>query len=180
MVSKKKLAGLKILAMDVDGVLTDGSLNLSKDGEIFKRFDVKDGLGMSVAQRQGLEIVFITGRISPIAKRRAEELGVKLVLEGARDKAMALRQLAKDKQVSLTEIGFVGDDLIDLPALCVAGVSFAPADAVTEVLARVKVVTTQKGGRGAVREIIESILKAKGLWDDVVSSYLVAGQGDKQ
>ncbi len=180
MVDEKKLAQLKILAMDVDGVLTDGSLNLSKDGEIFKRFDAKDGLGMSIAQRQGLEIVFITGRLSPIAKRRAQELGVKTVFEQAQDKATVLRQLVVDRKLSLANIGYIGDDLIDLPALSIAGVSFAPNDGAPDVTRRVDYVATRQGGKGAVREIIEAILKAQGLWEAVVNSYLTAGQGDKQ
>jgi 3-deoxy-D-manno-octulosonate 8-phosphate phosphatase (KDO 8-P phosphatase) len=180
MIEKKQLAELKILAMDVDGVLTDGSLFIGKDGEIAKRFDVKDGLAMSVAQRQGMELVFITGRTSPIAKRRAQELGIKTVFENAKDKAQILRQLAKDRQLSLSNIGYIGDDLIDLPALNVAGVSFAPADSATDVLAQVDYVAKKSGGHGAVREIVEAILNAKGLWQEVVKNYMVAGQGDKQ
>ncbi len=180
MVEAKKLAALKILAMDVDGVLTDGSLVIGKEGEFTKRFDVKDGLGMSIAQRQGLEIIFITGRVSPLAVRRAQELGVKTVIEQAKDKAKVLRTLAADRKIPLSEIGYIGDDLIDLPALQIAGVSFAPADAAPDVLARVGYVAAKQGGRGAVREIVEKILTAKGLWEQVVNNYLQAGQGDKQ
>ena len=180
MADVKKIAQLKILAMDVDGVLTDGSLNLGKEGEIFKRFDAKDGLGMSIAQRLGLEIVFITGRLSPIARRRAEELGVKTVFEQAKDKAAVLQQLSAERKISLENIGYIGDDLIDLPAFAVAGVSFAPGDSAADVIKRADYVATHQGGKGAVREIIEAILKAQGLWEAVVNSYLTAGQGDKQ
>lgn len=178
--NEAKLQSLKVLAMDVDGVLTDGGITMSGEGELTKRFNVKDGLGLSVAQRQGLKIAFITGRSSTILRRRAQELNVTLLFENVKDKGAVLRQLAAAEQIPLTEIGFIGDDLIDLPALQIAGVSFAPQDAVDEVVSSVDYTATKPGGYGAVREIVELILKAKGLWQAVVAGYEIMGQGDRQ
>lgn len=174
------LKKIKVLALDVDGVLTDGSLTMSEQGEVIKCFYVKDGLGLSVAQRQGLRVVLVTGRASSILHKRAEELKLTALYENVKDKAAALRQVAQELNVALAEIAFVGDDLIDLPALNLAGVSFAPQDAAEEVCHRVDYVLTKAGGRGAVREVIEIILKAQGLWQEVVESYQTAGQGDRQ
>ncbi len=171
---------LKVLALDVDGVLTDGSLYIGPQGEVFKRFHAKDGLGISLAQRAGLTVVFVTGRQSEILRTRAKELRITLVKEGVQDKGEALRQLAAELKVPLSAIGFVGDDLIDLPAFRVAGFTFAPMDAAPEVKVVAGYVAQAKGGRGAVREILELILKDQGLWTELVQSYGTKGQGDRQ
>ena len=177
---QKRLAQIKLLALDVDGVLTDGTINIGNNGEIFKGFNAKDGLGISCALRSGLNIAIITGRKSENIHKRAEELGISLLCEGVKDKYSELRRLAEELQLTQDEIAYMGDDLNDLPAFKAAGVSFAPQDAVTEVAAMARVVTTKCGGRGAVREAVENILKAQNKWEALVATYLESGQGDKQ
>jgi len=175
-----ELQQIRLLAMDVDGVLTDGSLNIGAEGELFKAFNAKDGMGISLAMRNGLEIALITGRRSEIINRRAEELGITLLYEGVKDKALQLKQIAAERGISLDEIAYMGDDLNDLPAMVQAGISFAPADAAKDVLKAVNAVASCNGGRGAVREIIELILEAQGKWENIVKAYMSHGQGDKQ
>lgn len=175
-----ELQQIRLLAMDVDGVLTDGSLNIGAEGELFKAFNAKDGMGISLAMRNGLEFALITGRRSEIIHRRAEELGITLLYEGVKDKALQLKQIAAERGISLDEIAYMGDDLNDLPAMVQAGISFAPADAAKDVLKAVNAVASCNGGRGAVREIIELILEAQGKWENIVKAYMSHGQGDKQ
>jgi len=175
-----ELQQIRLLAMDVDGVLTDGSLNIGAEGELFKAFNAKDGMGISLAMRNGLEIALITGRRSEIIHRRAEELGITLLYEDVKDKALQLKQIAAERGISLDEIAYMGDDLNDLPAMVQAGISFAPADAAKDVLKAVNAVASCNGGRGAVREIIELILEAQGKWENIVKAYMSHGQGDKQ
>ena len=175
-----ELQQIRLLAMDVDGVLTDGSLNIGAEGELFKAFNAKDGMGISLAMRNGLEIALITGRRSEIIHHRAEELGITLLYEGVKDKALQLKQIAAERGISLDEIAYMGDDLNDLPAMVQAGISFAPADAAKDVLKAVNAVASCNGGRGAVREIIELILEAQGKWENIVKAYMSHGQGDKQ
>ena len=177
---QKRLAQIKLLALDVDGVLTDGTINIGNSGEIFKGFNAKDGLGISCALRSGVHIAIITGRKSEIIHKRAEELGISLLCEGVKDKYSELRRLAEELQLTQEEIAYMGDDLNDLPAFKAAGISFAPQDAVTEVITMVNIVTTKCGGRGAVREAVENILKAQNTWEALVATYLESGQGDKQ
>ena len=174
------LQGICLLALDVDGVLTDGSINMGAQGELFKSFYAQDGLGISVALRSGLQIAIITGRKSEIIHRRAQELGIQMVQEGVKDKYLALEQLQNQLGLSRGQVAYMGDDLNDLPAFRAAGVTFAPADAVEEVREAASFVTEAAGGRGAVREAIEMILQAQHKWEQIVNSYLNAGQGDKQ
>ena len=174
------LQGICLLALDVDGVLTDGSINMGAQGELFKSFYAQDGLGISVALRSGLQIAIITGRKSEIIHRRAQELGIQMVQEGVKDKYLALEQLQNQLGLSRGQVAYMGDDLNDLPAFRAAGVTFAPADAVEEVREAASFVTEAAGGRGAVREAIEMILRAQNKWQQIVNAYLNAGQGDKQ
>ena len=174
------LQGICLLALDVDGVLTDGSINMGAQGELFKSFYAQDGLGISVALRSGLQIAIITGRKSEIIHRRAQELGIQMVQEGVKDKYLALEQLQNQLGLSRGQVAYMGDDLNDLPAFRAAGVTFAPADAVEEVREAASFVTEAAGGRGAVREAIAMILRAQNKWQQIVNAYLNAGQGDKQ
>ena len=169
-----------MLALDVDGVLTDGSINIGERGEIFKAFNAKDGLAISAAIRHGLLVVVVTGRVSSIVHTRARELKLTQVCEGIQDKGKMLRQLAAQYKLELDEIAFMGDDLNDLSALTRVGLAAAPADAVPEVLAASTFVSRYPGGHGAVRELVEAILKVQGLWEKMVAEYQHAGQGDKQ
>ena len=174
------LQKIKLLALDVDGVLTDGSIYISPAGEVFKGFNAKDGMGISCALRSGLQIAVITGRQSPIVERRCEELGITLLQQGVKDKRLALQQMAQELGLVREEIAYMGDDLNDIPAFKASGLNFVPADAAMEVLAVADIITKASGGRGAVREAITMILAAQDNWNVIVNSYLNAGQGDKQ
>ena len=174
------LQRIKLLALDVDGVLTDGSIYISPAGEVFKGFNAKDGMGISCALRSGLQIAVITGRQSPIVERRCEELGITLLQQGVKDKRLALQQMAQELGLVREEIAYMGDDLNDIPAFKASGLNIVPADAAIEVLAVADIITKASGGRGAVREAITMILAAQDNWNVIVNSYLNAGQGDKQ
>ena len=174
------LQKIKLLALDVDGVLTDGSIYISPAGEVFKGFNAKDGMGISCALRSGLQIAVITGRQSPIVERRCEELGITLLQQGVKDKRLALQQMAQKLGLVREEIAYMGDDLNDIPAFKASGLNLVPADAAMEVLAVADIITKASGGRGAVREAITMILAAQDNWNIIVNSYLQAGQGDKQ
>ena len=174
------LQKIKLLALDVDGVLTDGSIYISPAGEVFKGFNAKDGMGISCALRSGLQIAVITGRQSPIVERRCEELGITLLQQGVKDKRLALQQMAQKLGLVREEIAYMGDDLNDIPAFKASGLNLVPADAAMEVLAVADIITKARGGRGAVREAITMILAAQDNWNVIVNSYLNAGQGDKQ
>ena len=176
----KNAAKIKLLALDVDGVLTDGSINIGAEGELFKAFHARDGLGLSCLLRSGVRVAIITGRKSAIIHRRAEELGITELYEGIKDKRKILAELAEQGGLAREEIAYMGDDLNDLPALTYAGLACAPADAAPEVLAVSRFISTKCGGRGAVREAAELILKAQGKWTEIVDAYLKQGQGDSQ
>ena len=166
-----RLAKIKLLAMDVDGTLTDGSM-IFGNGEQVKVFSVYDGLGLRLAMNYGLKIAWVTGNITDIVAQRAQSIGVEEVYQGVRHKSQIIRDIAARHGISLEEIAYIGDDLNDLPAFEQAGFCFAPANAVEEVKARAAMVTERCGGRGAVREALEAIFKAKGQWEDAVSSFL--------
>ena len=174
------LQKIKLLALDVDGVLTDGTIYISPAGEVFKGFNAKDGMGISCALRNNLQSAVITGRQSPIVERRCEELGIKLFMQGVKDKRLALQKMAQELGLTREEIAYMGDDLNDIPAFKASGLNFVPADGSIEVLAVADIITKAKGGRGAVREAITMILAAQDNWEQIVNSYLTAGQGDKQ
>ena len=175
-----KLSKIKLLALDVDGVLTDGTINIGYNGELYKGFNAKDGLGISCALRSGLKVAIITGRKSEIIHKRSAELGITLLCEGVKDKYAELIKLTKELALTKEEVAYMGDDLNDLPAFRAAGFSFAPQDAVTEVVNNADCVVQKDGGRGAVRATIEMILKAQNKWEGLIASYLLSGQGDKQ
>lgn len=178
--SDAELGRLKLLALDVDGVLTDGTIIMGPGGEVCKAFYAKDGLGISCALRCGLKLAVITGRRSPSALKRAEELGIPYLLDNVKDKYEALRTLREELGLGQEEVAFMGDDLNDLPAFRAAGLAFAPSDAAAEVMEAADVVTSSRGGRGAVREAVERILRAQGKWEPLVSGYRLSGQGDRQ
>jgi 3-deoxy-D-manno-octulosonate 8-phosphate phosphatase (KDO 8-P phosphatase) len=168
----ERLANVKLVALDVDGTLTDGGIFYSASGDELRRFHVHDGLVFALARGVGLEFVWISGRRSELVLRRAKELKIQRVEQGVRDKDAALRTIASDYKLALEEIAFIGDDLNDLPAIAIAGVSLAPADAVPAVLATVDLVLTKNGGNGAVREAVEQILRARGDYEKAVQNYL--------
>ncbi|HBX75167.1 MAG TPA: 3-deoxy-D-manno-octulosonate 8-phosphate phosphatase [Acidaminococcaceae bacterium] len=178
---RQKAEKIKLVALDMDGTLTDGSINISGEGELFKRFNAKDGLGITAARRHGLRISVITGRKGPIIERRTEELGIaEDAMSGISAKKQALLLLAEKYNLSLEEIAFMGDDLNDLPALLAAGLSAAPADAADDVRQRVEFISPHKGGQGAVRDLLELILKSRGIWDAIVKEFIEEGKGERQ
>ncbi len=167
-----KLAGIRILAMDVDGVLTDGGMIYGVGDEQVKVFNAQDGLGIRLAREAGLEVVIVTGNTSFAIEHRAKDLGLPTIFQGAKYKAKAIQDICQQWNVSPEQAGFIGDDLNDLPAFDTGCVCFAVANAVDEVKARADYVTSKSGGHGAVREVIELILKAKGQWEEAVRAFL--------
>jgi 3-deoxy-D-manno-octulosonate 8-phosphate phosphatase (KDO 8-P phosphatase) len=166
--------------LDVDGVLTNNQLIFGNDGEILKIFHSQDGLGIAAAHKAGLKTAIITGRNSEMVRRRGEELKIGDLYQGSMDKVAALNELLGKHELTLDNIAYVGDDLNDLPVLSRAGLACAVANAVPEVKARAHYVASREGGRGAVREIIEYILKAQGKWDWVVEQYMAVGPVETQ
>ncbi len=167
-----KWESIKLLALDVDGVLTDGRIIYDSDGRSLKFFNVHDGMGLSLLRRAGIEVAFISAKSSPTIGIRAEDCGVSIVMEDISDKAEAVRQVASSVGVDLSETAFVGDDLVDIPAMKVSGLAVAVANACPEVKEAADYITSSYGGRGAVREVCELILKSKGLWESIISKYI--------
>ena len=180
MPKKLNFSNIKLLAVDVDGVLTDGSIIIGQDGELSKHFSVLDGLGIRVAIRKGLQFSIITGRHSEILLHRAMELNISSVYENVVDKGETLVQIAKEAGIDMDDVAFMGDDLNDLPAMGIAGLALAPFNAAIDVKKIAHYITQNAGGFGAVREIIEIILRSRGLWDKIVVDYTARGQGDNQ
>ena len=158
---------LRMILTDVDGVMTDGTILLFSDGSEAKAFHVRDGLGVVLAHRAGLRTGLLAGRSSPAVARRAEELGIAVVLQGIADKVSALHELLQREGLGAHEVAYMGDDVNDLPVMSEAGLSAAPADAPLEVRAQAFMVTDAAGGRGCLREFIEAILRARGDWERV-------------
>ncbi|WP_321413396.1 HAD-IIIA family hydrolase [uncultured Desulfobacter sp.] len=168
-----QLADIQLLLLDVDGVLTDGSITYTDTGEQIKTFNAKDGLGIRLLMDAGILVGIVTARVSGALRHRCENLGITLVFDGIRDKASALAAISETTQVSTAQIAFMGDDLIDLPAMTRAGFAFTVADAPVEVKDRAHLITELPGGKGAVRQACEAILKAKGLWENAISRFLL-------
>jgi 3-deoxy-D-manno-octulosonate 8-phosphate phosphatase (KDO 8-P phosphatase) len=155
------MAHIRALALDVDGVLTDGAFWWGPDGQEWKRFSFADVMGVSLARKAGLIVALISGEDSPLVDRFACKMGITDVHKNCKDKAEALRLFAKQHGLELDEVCFVGDDVNDLGALGIAGLAAAPADARPEVLAKAQFVAARAGGNGAVRDLIDSILEVR-------------------
>lgn len=152
---------IRLLVMDVDGTLTDGRIYVGAEGELMKAFDVKDGYAIAhILPQLGITPVIITGRASAIARRRAEELKITELHQGVSDKLAKLKEVAERLGVSVREAAYIGDDLNDLDCIRACGLSACPADAVAEVREAVDYVCTQAGGHGAVRELVDTLLRA--------------------
>lgn len=149
---------IRLLAMDVDGTLTDGSINISDCGELFKRFNVKDGAGIGLIRKTGVITAIITGRESKIVENRATELNVDEVYQGVVDKMEVLKNICLKYGFSRDEIAYIGDDVNDLSAMEFAGISFCPSDAVDAVIEKADVILESSGGHGAVRQCIDYII----------------------
>ncbi len=162
---------IELLLSDVDGVLTDGRLAFDNQGIETKRFSIRDGLGIKLWQQSGRKFGIITARTSHIVSVRAAELGIDIVRQGFQEKRKEVQQLAEQLGLEADQIAYIGDDLPDLPAIRFAGLGVAVADAAAEVNQAADHVTCAKGGEGAVRELIETILKTQGRWDDAIARY---------
>jgi 3-deoxy-D-manno-octulosonate 8-phosphate phosphatase (KDO 8-P phosphatase) len=168
---------LKWLLLDVDGVLTDGRLWFDAAGEHLKVFDVRDGLAVKLLLAAGIEVGILSGRESRIVAKRGRDLGLSEVMQGHKQKLPAFQAFLARHGVSADQVAYIGDDLLDLPVLSACGLAAAPADAVGDVLQRVRYVTSAGGGRGAVRELAERILAARGVWDSIVTGF-TSGAGE--
>jgi len=171
---------IKLLVLDVDGVLTSGQIIFGRDGELMKKFHAQDGLGITLAHKAGLNIAIITGRESQMVSLRSAELNIKDVYQGSMNKIQALTELMAKYSLTLDQVAYVGDDLNDLPVLLRVGLPCAVANAAPEVKQYAQLVTKQAGGNGAVREVIEYILKAQGKWESIINDYLQGGQLENQ
>ncbi|MEN8686541.1 MAG: HAD-IIIA family hydrolase [Desulfuromonadales bacterium] len=166
-----ELNRIKLLLLDVDGVMTDGRIIYLNDGGEAKAFDVKDGHGLKLIQRAGIRVGIITGRQSEVVARRAAELGIEIVYQGAKDKMQPFREIIENFALEPFEVAYVGDDVVDLPVMRQVGFSATVADAVDDIKPYVDLVTSKPGGRGAVREVCDFLLKQSGLWSSVTSRY---------
>ena len=165
------LSTIDLLVLDVDGVLTDGTIELSGNGTETKRFHLQDGHGIKLWQRTGGIVALISGRASAPTQRRAEQLEIEYVFEDCLQKLPVLKQLAADLKRQPEQIAYIGDDLLDLPPVRWAGFGIAVANAVNELKAQADYVTRRSGGAGAVREAVEIILKGSGRWANVMQRY---------
>ena len=166
-----KAARIRLLLFDVDGVLTDGRVVVHADGTESKAFGIRDGIAIVWAQRAGLQVGFLSARMSPTTPHRAAQLGVTIVHQGVLKKLEGYERIVADARVADAEVAYMGDDIVDLAVLSRVGLSAAPADAVDEVRSTVDWVSSAKGGRGAARELIETVLRAQARWDAIVASY---------
>ena len=168
----EKARNVKLLILDVDGVLTDGRIVIDDRGVETKCFDVRDGHGIKMLKRANIDVAIITGRESHVVSHRARELGIDSVYQNIHNKLEVYEAILKEKGLKDGEVGFVGDDVIDLPLLRRVGFAAVVADGVEELKPYADYVSRNKGGRGAVREIIELILKAQGKWAELMERYL--------
>ncbi len=168
---KEKLRKIKLLILDVDGVMTDGRIIMDNKGREMKNFDVRDGHGIKILQRYGIKIAILTGRQSKVVEHRARDLEIDDVYQGAFNKKEIFEKILKKKSLSAFATAYVGDDIVDIPVLKRVGFSAAVADALDVVKKSVDYVTKNRGGHGAVREICELILQAQGKWPDIAAKY---------
>lgn len=162
---------VELILSDVDGVLTEGGLIFDNQGIEIKRFHVRDGLGIKLWRRGGFKFGILTARTSHIVKVRSTELGVDVVRQGFEEKLSVAHEVATELGLAMEQVGYIGDDLPDLPVMRSVGLAIAVADACDEVRSAAHYVTKLPGGQGAVRESLEYIIKAKGLWDDLIGKY---------
>ena len=162
---------IKLLILDVDGVLTDGSIVYADSGEELKCFNVQDGHGIKLLLRAGIEVALVTGRKSAAVEHRARDLGITLVFQKALNKIEAYEEIRATRKLRDEQLCVMGDDLPDLPILRKCGFSVAVPESVAEVLQEADYVTKRGAGQGAVREVCEIIIKAQGLWEQVTARY---------
>lgn len=168
---KAKLKKIKLVILDVDGVMTDGRIIMDSEGRELKNFDVRDGHGIKLIQRYGIQVAILTGRKSKTVEYRAKDLEIKEVYQKALNKKEIFEKILLKHNLSSEAVAFMGDDIVDIPVLKRVGFSAAVADAVDEVKKQVDYVTKSRGGRGAVREICEMMLQAQGKWTEIAARY---------
>lgn len=171
MTPQDRASRLRLLLFDVDGVLTDGRIIMHADGSESKEFHIRDGAAIVWAQRAGLTVGLLSARSSGATAQRAAQLAIRIVVQGASSKLTAYEQILRDAGLEDDAVGYMGDDLLDLPILARAGLSAAPADATPEVRAQAHWISAVDGGRGAVREFIEMVLRSQDKWDPIVRAY---------
>lgn len=169
---RKKARKIRLLLLDVDGVLTDGGIVMDDRGMEIKRFDVRDGHGLRLLMSAGIAVGLITGRSSRVVRHRAKDLGIQMVYQSVHDKVGVYQQIKRRVGLKDQEIAYMGDDIIDLPILRRVGLAVAVRDCWEELKRGVDYVTAGKGGKGAVREVAELLLKAQGKWQEVTQRYL--------
>lgn len=162
---------IRLVLLDVDGVLTDGTVIIHASGEESKGFDIKDGAAVVWALDAGLRVGLLSARESRATAERARQLGITIVVQGASSKSAAFEEILGDLDVAYDEVAYMGDDLVDLPVMSRSGLAGAPADAAAETAAAAHWISGRNGGRGAVREFLELILKAQGRWTAIVSDF---------
>ena len=169
---------IKLLVLDVDGVLTDRGIYVDDDGREFKRFDASDGAGLKMLMRAGVEVALLSGRASQAVFRRANDLGIKHVMLGEKVKMPAFKGLLEKLGVGAAECAFAGDDLVDLPIMRAAGWSATASDGRLETKEVADYITSAPGGYGAVREVCEALLKKLGLWEEAIARYMPGGEAE--
>jgi 3-deoxy-D-manno-octulosonate 8-phosphate phosphatase (KDO 8-P phosphatase) len=174
--AREKAAKVRLLLLDVDGVLSDGGILYDAEGLESKRFHVRDGHGIVLLHRAGIETGIISGRVSRATDVRARELGIGVVVQGAKDKAAALREILDARGIAPEETGFVGDDIVDLPVMRAVGFAAAVADAEPYLFDAADFVASRRGGQGAVREVAEFVLRASGAWEKACARYFPPGE----
>lgn len=172
--NKQRMKDIRLLLLDVDGVMTDGVIAYDNNGVETKHFHVRDGHGLKLLQRAGIEVGIITGRESALVEMRAAELGIFRVFQGAKNKLEPYEQILTQSGFKDHQVAYVGDDLIDLPVLRRVGFAVAVADAASELRPYVDYITSTSGGQGAVREVCDLILKQSGKWEQVTARYFEA------
>ena len=163
-----KAKGIKMLVLDVDGVLTEGHVTMTDDGIQIKNFDVRDGHGIKMLQRAGIEVAILTGRKSSVVEHRARDLGIKFVVQGSLRKADGLKQICDMASIKPSECAYMGDDVIDLPAMRSCALKTSPNDAYHGVANYVDWVSEFNGGKGAVRQLCEGLILANGGWKEII------------
>ncbi len=163
---------IKLLLLDVDGVLTDGHLYFSNQGDEFKAFSTLDGHGIKMLQKSGVNVGIITGRTSNLVAKRASDLGIKILIQGREDKWDALQEILREHPLALEEIAFMGDDWPDLTVMCRVGLAFTPANGHSSVVERSHWQSQARGGQGAVREACDLLMKAQNTFDQILKPYL--------
>jgi 3-deoxy-D-manno-octulosonate 8-phosphate phosphatase (KDO 8-P phosphatase) len=167
----ERLKNIKLLILDVDGVMTDGRIIFDSNGVESKFFNVKDGHGIKMVQRAGIEVAILSGRESVVVANRARELGIDLVYQKALDKLAPYLEILDKTGLNDAQAAFIGDDVIDVPVMRRAGFAAAPADAVEDILPYVHFVARNRGGWGAVREVCDLLLKSQGAWETITDKY---------